>query len=286
MRSLEPRVRPDSEYFMHHPGTVASKIYFYPTSIGLFDYEAGYHLRRTSFDSFLLFYIERGSCLLMRQSTSVRVPSDSFVLLDCYQPHEYAYDQDSRVLWLHFDGPLARVYYDLIQSANTAGPGLHGTAAAVHILRRLYRSFKETASCSETEMSAMITEILSTLLDSPARPSTTQGHDHLVRQSLAYISEHFCEEISLETLASRAGMSLYHFTRVFAAETGFTPHQYLIATRLNSAKFLLRTTGNTSIKEIAYRSGFNSESSFCSTFRKWEHMTPGEYRVAAFTEQA
>ena len=35
------------------------------------------------------------------------------------------------------------------------------------------------------------------------------------------------------------------------------------------------------IKEIAFSSGFNSESSFCSTFRKWEHMTPGEYRECA-----
>ena len=123
MRSLEPNVHPDSEYFMHHPGTVAAKIYFYPTSIGLFDYEAGYHLRRTSFDSFLLFYIEKGSCMLMRQNTPVRVPSDSFVLLDCYQPHEYFYDQDARVLWLHFDGPLARIYCDLIRSANAAKAG-------------------------------------------------------------------------------------------------------------------------------------------------------------------
>ena len=57
-----------------------------------------------------------------------------------------------------------------------------------------------------------------------------------------------------------------------------TPHRYLIATRLNSAKFLLRTNGM-SIKEIAYASGFNSESSFCSTFRKWEKVTPSEYRA-------
>ena len=81
-------------------------------------------------------------------------------------------------------------------------------------------------------------------------------------------------------IAKNANLSPFYFTRVFTAETGFTPHQYLIATRLNSAKFLLKTPG-ISIKEIAFASGFNSESSFCSTFRKWENMTPSEYRTRA-----
>ena len=80
-----------------------------------------------------------------------------------------------------------------------------------------------------------------------------------------------------DRLAKNANMSPFHFSRVFTAQTGFTPHQYLIATRINSAKFLLKLP-DVPVKEIAFGSGFNSESSFCSTFRKWENMTPSEYR--------
>lgn len=56
-----------------------------------------------------------------------------------------------------------------------------------------------------------------------------------------------------------------------------TPHQYILAARINCAKFLLKTT-NLSIKEVAFHSGFNDVSGFCTTFKKREHITPGEYR--------
>ena len=78
-------------------------------------------------------------------------------------------------------------------------------------------------------------------------------------------------------IAENAALSPYYFTRIFSQETGFTPHQYLIATRLSFAKYLLQS-GEKSVKEIAFHSGFHSESSFCATFRKWEGITPGAYR--------
>ncbi len=95
--------------------------------------------------------------------------------------------------------------------------------------------------------------------------------------AISYINEHFQGDLSLEQLAAQANMSLFHFTRVFAKETGITPHQYLIKTRLSAAKYFLKST-EMSIKNIAFSTGFNSETSFCTTFKKWENVTPTQYR--------
>lgn len=82
----------------------------------------------------------------------------------------------------------------------------------------------------------------------------------------------------------KAGLSPYYFLRLFASETGFTPHQYLINTRINAAKFLLRSP-DIPVKDISVRTGFTSESTFCTCFKKNEGMTPGQYRSSVLNRQ-
>ncbi|MCA5960134.1 helix-turn-helix transcriptional regulator [Blautia sp. RD014234] len=60
-------------------------------------------------------------------------------------------------------------------------------------------------------------------------------------------------------------------------ETGMTPHSYLTSIRLQQAVYYLKTTNRT-IKDIAYACGFQSENSFCITFKKQIGYTPSEYR--------
>lgn len=277
MRSKEALVKPDSDYYLYQPSTAATRIYLYPIVLGHFYYQAGYHLQRSHYDSFLLMHVHRGSCRVRLQGQFETVPRDSFLLLDCYEPHEYEYQEDSDVFWIHFDGPLARSYYELITAS-------HGNIISSGNLYPLFREveniltlFRNSEPIKEAAVSESITRILTSLLNIRSDNGSSFSHSKIVENSLAYINEHFSEPLSLDVLAKNSNMSPYHFTRVFTAETGFTPHQYLIATRINSAKFLLKTP-DIPIKEIAFSSGFNSESSFCSTFRKWEHMTPGEFR--------
>lgn len=281
MRPIEFGIAPGSDYYTYQPSTIASKIYLYPVVIGYFHYIGGYHLKRAHYDSFLLMYIEKGSCQVRLNGELQTVAKDQLVLLDCYAPHEYGFEEDSDVCYLHFDGLLARNYYELITSSHGNIISSSSLYQVVHDMNKILQLFRNSEPIREAKVSSYITQILTTLLNIRSDTGSNFSHSQIVENSLAYISEHFSEPLSLEMLAKNSNMSLFHFTRVFSAETGFTPHQYLIATRVNSAKFLLRTPGN-SIKEIAFRCGFNSESSFCSTFKKWEHMTPGEYRNQAF----
>ncbi len=104
-----------------------------------------------------------------------------------------------------------------------------------------------------------------------------QAYSHVIADSISYINEHFHEPLSLESLARKVNLSPFHFIRIFSKETGVTPHQYLINTRISAAKFLLKSS-EASIKDIAFSTGFKSESSFCSTFKNWENTTPSLYR--------
>lgn len=125
-------------------------------------------------------------------------------------------------------------------------------------------------------MAGWITNLL-TMLALSGEPAQ-DSYSGVIEGSAAYIREHLCEEgLSLEVLSRQANLSLYYYTRLFKRETGFTPHEYILRSRINMAKYLLKST-LLSAKEICFRCGFRSESAFCNTFRKWEGMAPGQFR--------
>ena len=87
------------------------------------------------------------------------------------------------------------------------------------------------------------------------------------------------EDLSLATLAAEAGMSPFYFARAFRQHFGEAPHQYLLRKRIERGKDMLLRT-ETSLVEIAFATGFSSQSHFTSTFKRFVGVTPGEYRRA------
>ena len=274
MKSAENRVSPVSEYYLYTPSKTAQRAFFYPTQCGVFAYEPGYSLQRQSLDSFLLMYIQKGTMQLDFGGKHQTVSGKSLVLIDCYLPHGYSTAEGYECLWLHFDGPMARTYYDLVTSR--LGP-VFSMADPFPVLRRLNAivdTFKENKPVREALMSKYITDILTEcLLLSPEKSDGTG----LAERAVTYINEHFSEAIPLERLASLSGLSPGHFIRVFRRETGYTPHEYLLSRRMASARYLLRYT-SLSVKEICFNTGFSSESAFCNAFRRHHGMSAQLYR--------
>lgn len=82
--------------------------------------------------------------------------------------------------------------------------------------------------------------------------------------------------ISLDDIARIAGLSPFHFSRVFKMATGDTPYRFLGTRRLARARALL--SGATPLAEIALACGFASQSHFTAAFTKSFGMSPGRYR--------
>lgn len=97
-----------------------------------------------------------------------------------------------------------------------------------------------------------------------------------LKQVLRYIEEHYAEEITLETLASLAGMNPKYFCRFFRQITQRTPIDYLNYYRIECAREQLSTT-DTTITEVALNCGFNDISYFIKIFKKYMGITPKQY---------
>jgi AraC family transcriptional regulator len=101
--------------------------------------------------------------------------------------------------------------------------------------------------------------------------------DVRLRRVLAYVEEHLAEDITVDDLANVACLSIFHFTRAFAAAMGVPPHRYVSRRRLETARAMI-ATGRTSLSEIALECRFSSQSSFTRAFRRATGVTPAEYR--------
>ncbi|WP_224362041.1 AraC family transcriptional regulator [Hyalangium versicolor] len=106
-------------------------------------------------------------------------------------------------------------------------------------------------------------------------PSSRQLHQ--VAQTVRYVEAHSDEDCSLDTLAAHAGLSSFHFLRVFRAMTGQTPRQFVIATRMRGAAIALRSTRRR-ITDIALDAGFGDLSHFTVSFARVFGLSPRNYR--------
>jgi AraC family transcriptional regulator len=102
-------------------------------------------------------------------------------------------------------------------------------------------------------------------------------NDRVLRTILDYVDANLDANLSLETLAGLAGVLTHQFGRAFKRKVGEPPHQYVLARRIEAARSMLRTTGH-SISDIAYATGFSSQSHMTTTFRREIGITPAQLR--------
>ncbi len=86
------------------------------------------------------------------------------------------------------------------------------------------------------------------------------------------------ENISLDDIVRTAGLSRFHFLRLFKATTGFPPHAYLVQQRIALAKSAIEN--GSSLTDAAILSGFSDQSHLTRRFKAIHGITPGQYKKA------
>ena len=101
----------------------------------------------------------------------------------------------------------------------------------------------------------------------------------LIQRSIDTIEDRLDGELSLEALARDAGISFWHFLRVFRATVGETPKDYIRRRRLTRAASALLETPR-SVLDIALEASFESNEAFTRAFRQQFDMAPRDFRAA------
>lgn len=134
-----------------------------------------------------------------------------------------------------------------------------GYALAVHLVRKY-------SAASPRELSSL--------------DNRTNGHllsSSVLNRVREYVEENLSARLTLGQIAGAANLSSFHFSRLFRASTGLSPHQYVLQRRTARARTLLVET-NLSISEIAWQTGFADQSHLGRHIRRRYGDTPRRIR--------
>ena len=104
----------------------------------------------------------------------------------------------------------------------------------------------------------------------------------MVQKAIEYINAHIHERLSIDEICHVLHVSKYYFCKKFKQSTGITVMNYILMTRIISAKNMLENS-DLAIGEISSRCGFSSQSYFCRVFKDESGMTPLQYQKSLST---
>jgi AraC family transcriptional regulator len=255
-------------------------------ALGVFDYRCSAGPADRPFTeqhrSYSISYVRRGSFGCLTRGRRFELVAGSFLLGSpgdeylCTHDHHAGGDE---CLSFHFDAPLLEAL----------GLSAHGwQSAALPPLAQLGLLAERAQALAGRDPAAL--EEAGTLLAArflelsghaprAQRAPSARDRRRVVRAAL-WLEAHAREPLDLTRIARVAGVSGYHFLRLFAQVIGVTPHQYLVRTRLRQAARLLAQE-QASIAAIAYEVGFGDLSNFVRTFRRAAGSAPRQFRRLA-----
>ena len=93
-----------------------------------------------------------------------------------------------------------------------------------------------------------------------------------------YIQRNYMNKLTIDSISQELNISKSYVSHIFKRITGFTIMEYVMASRLTQAKYLLEIELDKPIKDVAYDSGFESVSHFSRYFKTNVGVTPKEFR--------
>ena len=273
MKVDEKGVLEESEVFFHNPSQLSKKLFFNIICCGNFTCDRNYRVKRKTYHSFLLIYVLKGKGYYKKEGKTLLLKENSLTLIDCNVPHEYGTNSGWKFLWIHFDGILAKNWFNQIDKKKQCYVEILNTIEIINYMKEIIDCLKYNKVSNEALINKYIVSLLSEFIIENNGNTDINPFQNI----MGYINNNLDKKLTIEDLANRACMSEYHFIRKFSKEVGYTPYEFILHSRVNASKFYLTTT-NKPIKEILYLCGFKDSSAFSTAFKKIVNISPSKFR--------
>jgi AraC family transcriptional regulator len=206
-------------------------------------------------------------------STSVRSELPVETLAICFDP--------ALVEQIHFEGGTSQFLEHLRPHDAVVSPLLQSIRAAMASGGTDELWFDEQLTSLLARMRLHQENLLDRVENLALIRATTRREVYRrVSRATDLLHSNYASGVDLQMLAQTAGLSKYHFLRLFKLVHGLTPHTYLQRKRVCVAVRLLESTRLT-MREVATNVGFADDSTLVPQVRRWTRRTPGQVRAAA-----
>lgn len=197
-----------------------------------------------------------GKTVVAEAGTAVVLPPDNCISIRSESLYDY------RSLVLH-DGMCG-----MVMNKMSAQPCVFGDDGS---LAGLFADFEEASS-----MEVFTDRLIAILQQHAPLEKAVKRQIDVVEKARKYIEDHAMDGLSISEVASYLEVTTGYLSRIFKKCMNITPKQYLIQCRLREAKIEMpKETGDA---DIAYDTGFASQSHLCTVFKKYMGITVDDYR--------
>ena len=240
-------------------------------------------------------YFTKGSAMIELNSVPYEVREGDLVVINSNDLHYgvsqcddlvyYAMILDIKLLHSHsIDAIETKFITPISQNRILFASKITGDAEIISCISSLIEELNQRELGYELSIKSYLYRILTILLRRYGTNKLSTEEDHQRLKNLErftpvfqYIEEHYPEDLSVDQLAGLAGLSRFHFSRLFKELTGRTITDYINTLRINKSEYLLRNS-RMNISEIALSTGFKDIYYFSRSFKKYKHVSPSEMR--------
>ena len=219
---------------------------------------------------------------------------DTAVLVNAWEHHAYEHDAppgaNTLILALYIEpGWLTELQRSLAMSGHPRffpQPCVRITAATRKIAEEFVLELWWADEVSPGRLEDLLFNLIIAVIDSYSgwrdlagllRSKPPVAMDNRVRQAIALMKQHIGQDLNMDELAARAGLSRAHFFTLFQRDTQVTPLVYANVLRFEAAIDQL-THSSTPVGEVAHVLGFSAPGHFSRFFRQHLGITPSDYR--------
>ncbi len=222
-----------------------------------------------------------GTVYIQGEKYSLKPGQGLFLLPD--EGHHYLSDNpksDWIVNFICFSGDAVPM---LFKNSPLQHSGVYTLSEADKITQKLHDIYHSTPLPPSFAAAAHSSALYDVLLHLTLHVSSNDGtnistQNQRIAPVISYIEEHYHEPIFLDDLVLHCNLSEEYLCSLFKKTTGMRIFQYIQQTRVNHSKELLIGMPDVPVHTIGKLCGFNNGSYFNKIFKKYEHISPGDFR--------
>ncbi len=265
-------------FFYHYPIIGAeSRLPIYLLSLGMHDCQP-YVKRGTEYSFPQIFYCTKGKGILCYDNIKTEIKEGMGFFIPACCPHEYYPVGD---VWdNHWIIPGGFGCDRLIEDMGFDKPqvfSLSSTKLLDHFFRNMHEALMSDKLQGNLRASGYLYSFLLELERCKSGTGARKETNRAVAKCVDYIDNNYAQAITMEELCEISGMSKQYLCRLFRNILDTRPMEYIAKRRIQAAKELLTGT-KMSIEEITEQTGFCDSSYFCKLFRRYEGITPTQFR--------
>lgn len=235
--------------------------------------------RKEGFPIPQLFICKSGEGTLRVKGNDFLIKRGSFFLLMPNIPHEYYGNTDRwEVRWLAFSGNQADSILTELKLDSTITGILADLSKIEIFFKKIYTALQADDSSGRIIASGLLYEMLVELFTIRyAKQAEGSEGNRIIQQLMLYIDEHYNQDITLEELSAYVSITPQYLCKLFQKHLNLRPFQYITMKRIQCAKKML-SDNTLSVQEIAHMTGYKDCSYFCAVFKKYEMLSPTQFR--------